>query len=218
MLPKAVAPFGVLKPPSRCCSARRFSACDPGSRRPKYVEEAVLFGYLYVGESVSDDGPIRLGRTLPVDQHYDAGQAAILDAIVTLRADTAVVAETLRMVAPGIYANRGVVIRARTTYHLQALFDGKTVTGTTTTPRAFETPHEPRVASEGAMPQSAIADSFPIVAACPDPEQIFLLYVYCLENWQNLYRDHPERNSGVNGGIGAFGSACRRRYDVMVVE
>jgi hypothetical protein len=35
-------------------------------------------------------------------------------------------------------------------------------------------------------------------------------------NW--LYRDHPEENGGVSGGIGVFGSVCRRRWTVKVVE
>ena len=273
-------------------------ACDNGSIRPKFQEEIVLFGYLYVGGTVSDTTAIRLERTLPVDQYYETDRAAVRNAVVTLQADSTApnspaVAYTLPMAEPGVYATTGVVIREKTTYHLKAIIDGKTVTATTTTPRAFETPHEPRLASEGVMPQSAIADSFPIVVACPDPEQIFLLDVYCLEDWQNahfihrfggqdtpesydeyggdngeprhissspfrlrdihvsdqgyvisfygdmmwfygryqigvfsidenyynyLYRDHPELNGGVNGGIGVFGSACRKEYLVEVVE
>mgnify|MGYP001571870253 CR=1 FL=1 len=35
-------------------------------------------------------------------------------------------------------------------------------------------------------------------------------------NW--LYRDHPEENGGVSGGIGVFGSACRRNWNVQVAE
>ena len=142
------------------------------------------------------------------------------------------------------------------------------------------------------MRHAAIADSFPLVVSCPDPEQIFLVDVYCLEEYQNaryvhkigpadhpkdydeyggdngeprhiqayfrlkdlgigeagyrisfygdmmafygeymvgvfsidqnyynyLYRDHPELNGGINGGIGVFGSACRQQYHVKSVE
>ena len=35
-------------------------------------------------------------------------------------------------------------------------------------------------------------------------------------NW--LYRDHREENGGINGGIGVFGSACRRLWNVRAVE
>ena len=31
-----------------------------------------------------------------------------------------------------------------------------------------------------------------------------------------LYKDHPEENGGVVGGIGVFGSACRRTWSVQV--
>jgi hypothetical protein len=33
-----------------------------------------------------------------------------------------------------------------------------------------------------------------------------------------LYRDYPEENGGVEGGIGVFGSACRRAWSVQVVD
>jgi hypothetical protein len=39
------------------------------------------------------------------------------------------------------------------------------------------------------------------------------------ENAYNyLYRDHPEENGGIVGGIGLFGSAHRRAYEVEIVE
>jgi hypothetical protein len=38
-------------------------------------------------------------------------------------------------------------------------------------------------------------------------------------NYYNyLYRDHPELNGGITGGIGVFGSACRKQYVVNVIE
>jgi hypothetical protein len=267
-------------------------ACGSNSTRPGFDPQIVVFGYLYVGEPVSGLGGIHLGRTMPVDEHYDVGQAAILNAFVTLRADSAVLADTLPRMGTGVYGNPAVIIRAKTTYHLEIRVDGKTITATTTTPAAFETPREPRVMAAGVMRQSAIADSFPIVVACPDPGQIFLVDVWCAEDWQNarfihriggedtpqsydeyggangeprhiaayfrlrecpqsnegyrvsfygdmmwfygqyrvgvfsidenyynyLYRDHPERSGGINGGIGVFGSACRKQYSVKVVE
>lgn len=269
------------------------TACGDGSTRPKYEQEITLFGYLYIGEAVSDTNAVYIGMTRPVDQPYDAEEAAVRDAIVTLRADSATATDTLRMVAPGRYANPAVVIRARTTYHLDARVGDRTITATTTTPRAFAVVREPRVVP-GVMRQASIADSFPIVVECPDPEQIFLVDVYCIEDWRNarfvhrmgspedhpqsydeyggdnseprhimayfrlkdvertetglpivsfygdmmwffghyqvsvlsldrnyydyLYREHPEHNGGVRGGIGVFGSACRRQYMVEAIE
>ena len=267
------------------------SGCDGAPTKPKYVEQIAVSGYLYVGEAVSSSSPILLTRTRPVDETYAADEAAIQDAVVTLRADDTAVEDTLRMVAPGRYANPAVVIRARTTYHLKARIGGATITASTTTPVAFDVLRAPRVMPD-VMRHAAIADSFPILVSCPDPEQVFLVDVYCLEDWQNarsvisigvgdapsnyaeyggddgeprhisayfrlkdlgngeagyrisfygdmmsfygeyrvglftidqnyynyLYRDHPELSGGIQGGIGVFGSACRRQYHLMTVQ
>ena len=32
------------------------------------------------------------------------------------------------------------------------------------------------------------------------------------------YQEHPEESGGIVGGIGVFGSACRHRYLVKIVE
>ena len=226
-----------------------------------------------------------------MDEPYDAAEAAVQGALVTLRADDTGIEETLPMVAPGRYANPAVVIRPRTTYQLKAQVGGTTIAARTTTPIAFDVLRAPRVLPE-VMRHAAIADSFPLVVSCSDPEQVFLVDVYCLEEYQNaryvyrigtaehpkdlneyggndrpprcirayfrlkdlrlegagypidfygdmmafygeyqvgvfsidqnyygyLYRDHPERNGGIDGGIGVFGSACRRQYHVKTVE
>ncbi|MBN1827377.1 MAG: DUF4249 family protein [Candidatus Eisenbacteria bacterium] len=39
------------------------------------------------------------------------------------------------------------------------------------------------------------------------------------DNYYNyLYREHPERSGGIDGGIGVFGSACRAGWTVKVVK
>ena len=267
------------------------SGCGGAPTKPKYVEEIAISAYLYVGEAVSASNAIVLTRTRPVDEYYDAGEAAIQDAVVTLRADDTALEDTLRMLAPGRYADPAVVIRPLMTYHLKAQIGGTAITASTTTPNAFEVLRAPRVLPD-VMRQAVIAESFPLVVSCPDPEQIFLVDVFCLEEYQNaryvhrigsaehpkdyaeygsdngeprhisayfrlkdlgggkagyrisfygdmmafygehlvgvfsidqnyysyLYRDHPELSGGIRGGIGVFGSACRRQYHVRTVE
>jgi hypothetical protein len=265
--------------------------CGGAPTKPKYVEQIAISACLYVGEAISDSNAIVLTRTRPVDEFYDASEAAIRNAVVTLRADDATLEDTLRMVAPGRYANSAVVIRPRTTYHLEARVGRTTLAASTTTPIAFDVLRAPRVLPD-VMRHAAISDSFPLVVTCSDPEQIFLVDVYCLEAYTNaryvhrmgtaehpkdyeeyggdngaprhikayfrlkdlgpseggyrisfygdmmafygryqvgvftidlnyynfLYRDHPELSGGISGGIGVFGSACRRQYPVMTVE
>jgi hypothetical protein len=267
------------------------SGCGNAPTQPKYVEQVAVSAYLYVGEAVSRSNPVVLTRTRPVDEYYDASEAAIRDAVVTLRADDTALEDTLWMVAPGRYANPAIVIRPRTTYHLKAQAGGATISASTTTPIEFNVLSGPLVIPD-VMRHAAIADSFPLIVNCLDPEQIFLVDLYCLEAYQNaryvlqigtaeypkdyaeyggdnreprhisayfrlkdlgggeagyrlsfygdmmafygeyrvgvfsidqnyynyLYREHPELNSGIRGGIGVFGSACRRQYHVKTIE
>lgn len=265
--------------------------CGGAPTKPKYLEQIAVSAYLFVGEEVSASNAIVLTRTRPVDEYYDASEAAIQDAAVTLRRDDTAVEDTLRMVSPGHYANPSVVIRPRTTYHLKAQVGGATVTASTTTPIAFDVLRAPLVLPD-VMRHAAIADSFPLIVSCPDPEQIFLVDLFCREAYQDaryvlrigtaehpkdseeyggddreprhiaaffrlkdlgggepgyhisfygdmmafygeyqvgiftidqnyysyLYREHPELSGGIRGGIGVFGSACRRQYHVKTIE
>jgi len=227
-----------------------------------------------------------------VDEVYRTEDLVIEDALVTLRKEGSEETDTLAMVEPGYYANGAVTIEPRTTYHLSVRIDGEDpVTATTTTPYPFEVYDVPKELPER-MVHSSVADSFPITLACDEEEQIFLVDVYCLEDWENafyispfgdhdkpedyseyggdngeprhiapyfrvgnleaeddlyrigwygdlmyfygeyevqvlsiddnyynyLYRDHPELCGGVDGAIGVFGSACRERWVVEVVE
>jgi hypothetical protein len=267
------------------------TGCGSAPTKPKYVEQIAVSAYLYVDEEVSVANAIVLTRTRPVDESYNASEAAIRDAVVTLRAEDTTQEDTLPMVAPGRYANPTVVIRPRTTYHLKVQTGGATITASTTTPIAFDVLTAPPVLPD-VMRHAAIADSFPLIVNCRDPEQIFFVDVYCLEEYQNaryvyqmgmaehpknyaeyggdngdprhiaayfrlkdlgggeagyrvsfygdmmtfygeyqvgvfsidqnyysyLYREHPELDGGIRGGIGVFGSACRRQYHVKTVE
>jgi hypothetical protein len=279
-----------------CCLALVLSflgGCGEGTTRPPTEDQVALFGYLYVGEAIHPENGILLSRTRPIDQAYDPAEALVKDALVTLQKEGSARVDTLRLTNSGTYSNLGVMIDSLTTYHLTAVIPGgPTLRASTTTPRPFRLSRQPRAATEGPMVHAEIADSFPIVARCADPEQIFLVDVYCLENWEDaryispvgphdhpqsyqeygaadnpprhintyfrlrnlkltdegylisfygdmmafygtydvgvyaidanyysyLYRDHPERNAGVIGGIGVFGSASRRTFRVEAAE
>ncbi|MFH1279440.1 MAG: DUF4249 family protein [Candidatus Eisenbacteria bacterium] len=269
------------------------AGCGSGDTTgPGLEREIVVFGYLYVNETVSDDLAIFLSRTMPVDEYYSLDDAVVTDALVTLWKEGAESPDTLAMVRPGYYANPAVAIEPVTTYHLRVEAGGEDpINATTTTPWPFEVFSEPRVLPDS-MAHSAIADSFPIYLDCEFDDQVFLVDAYCLEDWEDakyveaigpeegpvdydeyggdngqprhiapyfrvkglerenghyrlgwygdlfvfygdydiqvlsvdenyynyLYRDHPELNGGVEGGIGVFGSACRKAWRVRAVE
>jgi hypothetical protein len=267
------------------------AGCGKNPASPSYEAKTALFGYLYVGEAVSADNALLLTRTMPVDQYYDPAAAAVRNAVVLLQAQDAPAPDTLRMVAPGRYANAAVVIAPHTTYHLTVHAGTETITATTTTPSAFTAGRGPNELP-AVMKYSTVADSFPVIVSGPGSDEIMYVDAYCLEYWrdatsvfdfggdahpndyaayggdnaeprhitsyfhlgdldpapgggyrlglyndlmafygeyrigvftidenyyQYLYREHPEVHGGVVGGIGVFGSACRRRYHIKTV-
>ncbi len=264
---------------------------DGDTSGPDTENEIVLFGYLYVNETISEENALLLSRTMPVLDNYNVDDAVISDAHVTLRKEGVAGEDTLHMIKPGYYANAEVTVEPRSTYYLSVEIDGEDpVTAVTTTPWPFELHAEP-LELPGEMVYSTVADSFPILFTCEEGEQIFLVDAYCREEWQNaeyveafgdadspedyqeyggdngeprhifpyfrvkdleqigdnyrigwyvdllifygeynvnlfsvddnfynyLYRDHPERNGGVEGGIGVFGSACRAEWHIKVI-
>lgn len=263
--------------------------CAGDTTSPETRREITVFGYLFVGEAVTADHAIRVAEVRPIADYYDASEAVVSNVLVTLQRRGAA-PDTLTMVRPGYYANPGLVIEAATTYDLGIQIPGRPpISAATTTPAAFAARREPRVLP-GTMRVDAIPDSFPIVVACENPEQMFFLDVYCEEDWPNaayinpvgsqdrpadyeefggdhgeprhitayfrlknlpmegddyllgfyealmvfygrytvtclamddnyyryLYRDHPEESGGIVGGLGVFGSACRKQYRVEV--
>lgn len=271
------------------------TGCSDDATAPPRDEVAV-FGYLFVGETVGAADPIVVTRVRPIGAYYDPAEAAVNDAVVTLRREGDTRAETLRAVGPGAYAAPGFPIEERTTYDLRVEIPGdRVLEARTTTPYAFDIDGGPPVLPDS-VPHSIVQDTYPILVACENPAQIALVDVYCREAWQDaryitpfgdhaapddydeyggdngeprhiqayfrlqdlvrtgggsgageryvidfysammafygtytvqvftiddnyyrfLYRDHPEEEGGIVGGIGVFGSACRRSWEVRV--
>jgi hypothetical protein len=283
-------------PPPLCCllvvALLAIAGCSGDTTSPTTRDEVVIFGHLYVGEQLDESNAVLITRTRPVGEYYDPEEAVVRGARVTLEREGSLTPDTLRMVRDGYYANPDISIDPLTTYHLRVEIDGEgPITATTTTPHPFTMTSEPREIP-GIMRHEDIPDSFALKLTCEDPEQILLLDVYCLEDWEDaryinpfgdhdrpddydeygrdngeprhiyaffriedvdrevdhyrisfystmmvfygryqvqlmsidenhynyLWREHPEESGGIQGGIGVFGSACRERYDVEVVE
>jgi hypothetical protein len=274
------------------CIFPALMGCEGDVTGPALRDEIAVFGFLYVGEAVTDSNAVLITRTQPLLDPYDPAEAAVTTATVTLRREGDSVPDTLSMVRPGCYANPTFTIDPLTVYHLTVSIPGEEViTATTTTPVFYDLLRGPRPLPE-TMRHADIPDSFPFELTCPDEEQIFMLDVYCLESWEDaryinpfgdhdrpdseeeygyengeprhisgyfrikgvtrdgdsytigfysammvfwgryevsllaiddnyynyLYREHPEESGGIVGGIGVFGSACRNRYLVEVIE
>lgn len=183
--------------------------CSGDTTGPETRDEIVVFGFLYVGETVSDTNAIRISRTRPVLDHYDPDEAAVRDARVVLREEGRTDGDTLVMVRPGYYANPAIVIDSLTTYHLRIEIPGEEpITASTTTPNIFETGLEPLQVPE-TMRHETIPDEHPITLTCPDEEQIIYLDVYCTEDWEdaryiNVFggNDRPEDYDEFGGDEG----------------
>jgi hypothetical protein len=165
--------------------------CAGDTTAPATREEIVVFGHLYVGETVNAENSILISRTRPVDAYYDPEEAAVTGARVLLQKEGADRPDTLEMVRPGHYAAPSDTIEERTTYHLSIEIDGEEpITATTTTPHAFEMVSGPPEVPQ-TMRHDEIPDLHPLILTCPDEEQVFLLDVYCLEEWQNAEYINP---------------------------
>ncbi len=165
--------------------------CSGDGTKPYISDQLAVFGYLYVGEGITGDNPILITRAGSIDEFYEFDDAVVTNALVTIRREGAAAAETLRMGSPGYYLNPEISIEEETTYHLTIAFDGETVvTASTTTPIAFGVSRGPVEAPE-TMRHGAIPDSFPILLSCRNEEQVFLVDVFCEEDWEDARYINP---------------------------
>ncbi len=172
------------------CLALAGHGCGEGPETPKYVRELAVFGYLYVGEAVSESNPIYLSRTQPIDQVYDFGRAAVTGALVTLTAAGGE-PETLRALPTnGFYGDENIVIQEGTLYTLFIRTrEGEEAWASTTTPTRLELVSGPP--QLGTLDPAEIPERYPILFHCPDPDQILLLDTFCQENWEDARYINP---------------------------
>ena len=95
------------------------SGCGTDPTQPKYADTIALFGYLYVGETVSEDNGILVTRTRSIDAYYDVGDGDRENALVTLRREGAPSRHPAHPGQRRHYCNNAVVIDSLTTYHLR---------------------------------------------------------------------------------------------------
>lgn len=167
-----------------------------------YREEIVVYGYLYIDEPIDSTNAIFIGKTKPVLEYYQVEEAAIENAHVTLQkegSDTTITLHHLRKIIEvedelrevgGYYANPNIIIEPLTTYYLEIEVDDKLLTAQTTTPHTFDVQYGPKEIPE-TMGYDELMDSYPILLTCDEPEQIFMVDVYCEEDWEDARFINP---------------------------
>jgi hypothetical protein len=173
------------------CILLALAGCEGDVAGPELRDEIAVFGFLYVGEAMNDSNAVLVTRTQPLLEVYDPEAAAVTNAIVTLLREGNSTPDTLSMVRPGYYADPSIVIDSLTTYDLTVSIPGEDpITATTTTPVSYNLLSGPRPLPDS-MRYVEIPDRYPFELVCPDEEQIFMVDVYCLENWQDARYIYP---------------------------
>jgi hypothetical protein len=216
------------------------TGCSEDSNRPPTSEAVAVFGYLYVGETINTANAIHIARVQPVEAYYDAGAAGLEDAEVSWYWDETGLdsPRPLVSIGGGRYVDPDSnriehVIAGGQPYALRVVLpDGRELTGRTITPRWARIDGGPPVAPE-TVRQEVLQDSYPVLVWCDDPDQVLLVDVYCLEDWEDARyinsfgpNDSPssyDEYGGVNGEprhIHAYFHAkdVVRRHDAYLVD
>ncbi|MBU1699920.1 MAG: DUF4249 family protein [Candidatus Eisenbacteria bacterium] len=167
------------------------TGCSTDVNKPDTEHAIMVHAYLYVNEAIHDSNAVLITRTMPVDEYYNVDEAVVVNALVTLRIEGAALPETLHMTAPGYYANSSIRIQPLQTYHLEIAIEGESlIKATTTTPAAYAVQDSPLV-YPAEMRHSQIPENYPFTLQAPDSSQIFLVDVYCTEEWENARYINP---------------------------
>jgi hypothetical protein len=165
-----------------------------------------VHAYLYVGETIDPTNAILVTRVRPIGEPYDLDAAGVQGALVTVGREGAP-AETLQMGEPGRYYNGRIQIAARTTYALRIEIPGdRVLTATTTTPIDFDLTGGPPEAPEPVRHEE-LQDLYPMFVNAEDPEQVFLVDVFCEEEWQDAKYIYPFGNHDEPSDFDEYGGA-----------
>ena len=113
------------------------AGCEDPVPTGDYKEEIVVQSFLFVGEPIND---VRIHRSQPVLDTFRLPVASIRNAVVTIETDSQTLPlEYVDDTTGGFYRAIDTAYRIlpETTYRLRIVVDGKTLTGTTTTPITF---------------------------------------------------------------------------------
>lgn len=107
---------------------------------PDYQEELVVSAYLFTGQPIDS---IRLTRTFDIQDRYNANDAAVSGADVTISDDENTYRLSEYSDAKGVYylSDESVKVQPRMTYTLQVEYEDHELLATTTAPAPVEITH-----------------------------------------------------------------------------
>ncbi|MBN2011427.1 hypothetical protein JW960_18995 [candidate division KSB1 bacterium] len=187
--------------------------CDENPAAPETQREVSVFGFLWGNQPLSEDHAILISYTEPVLEYYDLNKAAIRDATVTIREESAGTVTTLQHSSskPGYYYNDNLMIHPKSTYDLRIeLKDGNVVTAKTTVPAEITLLTELHTDQVNTVTYKNLGYDKPILVNCESEDQIILVDMYCNETYDkaeyiypfnnhNFPDDDEEYDQGANG-------------------
>lgn len=184
-------------------------ACSDNPTAPKYQKEIAVFGFLWAEQPLSRERAIAITWTQPITDFFDANQAAVDNAQVTITDQKSGRVYELGNDAdrPGFYYNDSLFVEHETTYALAIRTAACKVTAETTTPGkiTLDTPLS-RTTVNQVTPEN-LGYEKPIVVDCPSPDQVILVDLTCQEAYQNAEyindfgpNKYPEDQEEYDGG------------------
>jgi len=119
-----------------------WTACSENSMEPDYHEEIVVSAYLFTGQPIDS---VRLTRTFDIKARYNADDAAVSGADVTISDDENVYQLSEYSNVKGVYylLDRSVRVQPDITYTLNVEYGNHKLMATTTAPAPIEITHLP---------------------------------------------------------------------------
>lgn len=184
------------------------TGCDESPAKPDFDPDISIFGFLWGGESLSEEHAILITYTQPPEAYYDINAAAVKDAEMTLMDVTSGTAYPLTANEdnPAYFYNSDLVIQPNTTYQLSVVTDELTATATTLVP--------PAITLETELNPDAVNNEFhenlgyekPVYISCSNQNQLIMVDMYCNEEWNTAEYIYPFTEYDKNPG-------SREEYD-----
>ena len=164
-----------------------FIGCDKNPTGPEFQKEIVIHGFLWANKYVDTDHAIMVNYTSPIDNSYNINDAAIQDAVVTLKNHSTGEDVQLKTVPhrPGFYFNEEVLIQPNKTYSIKVETGGKTTSATTTVPPELILTTDLEKDNINRVYREDLGVKKPVELKCENEEQIIYVDMFCNESWEN---------------------------------